>query len=77
MIVPSPEESRQAQMSSCPEFLWQVVMWGIEMKGWTIRCGGKGLGVVFSDFHPSSTFPRGGGFLSLCGLDGKCHGPST
>ena len=46
-------------------FLGKQVMWGVEVKGQSIHWGGSGLGVVFLDFHPSSTFPRGGGIFVL------------
>lgn len=36
--------------------------------------GRRGVGVTFPNFHSSSTFPRGGGFLSLFSFDPKCPG---
>ena len=49
-------------------------MWGIEMKGQNIHWGERGLGILFPDFHPSSTFLMGGGILSLFSLDHKTYG---
>jgi len=41
------------------------VMKGIQMKRQTIRWGRRSLGVVYSDFYPSSIFPKGGGIFVL------------
>ena len=56
----SERESGQDHVSDCPEFLRQT---GLKcLGGLSIEDGG-----VFSDFYPSSTFPRGGGiFVLVC-----------
>ena len=46
-------------------FFGKPVMRGIQMKRWDIHWGRRGLGVVFLDFHSSSTFPREGGIFVL------------
>ena len=59
------------------DFFGKLVMKVIE-KGWNIHWGRKSLGIILPDFHPSSTFPRGGGlFLTLLRLDQKCHSISA
>ena len=47
------------------------------MKGWDIHWGGRGLEVVFPDFHPSSIFPREAGIFVLFSFDQKHHGISA
>ena len=41
------------------------------MKGQNIHWEGRGLGVIFPDFHPSSTSPGEEGFMSLFSLAGS------
>ena len=66
------EQAGSAEWLPC--FSGKLVMWGIEMKKWTIHSGGRVLGFVFTDFHPSSTCLRGGRIFVLFDLDRKCHG---
>ena len=74
MIVHSQGESGQFQVSSCPKFLWQASYVGHRNEGVEYSLGGKDVGVILPDFHPSSIFQRKEGFISLFNLDWKCHG---
>ena len=67
-------DSGQTHVSSCAEFLWQAAHVGCRSEGAEYSLGREGFGVVFPDFLPSSTFPRGGGIFSLFSLDHECHG---
>lgn len=57
---------RQGQ--SHPGFLWQARYEGQARERGQYSLGRRGLGVVFPDFHPSSTLPRGGGIFALIQL---------
>ena len=50
---------------------------GIQMKGRNSHWERGVWGVMFPDFHPSPSFPRGGGIFSLFSLDQKWHGVSA
>ena len=52
-------------MSSYTGFLWHAGYEGHTNEGVEYSLGKEGFGVVFLDFDPSSTFPRGGGSFVL------------
>ena len=66
MIIYSQGENKPTQVSGCPEFLWQAGEMGYENEWAEYSLRREGFGVLFPDFHPSSTFLREGRiFVSL------------
>ena len=51
--------------SYCPGFLWKVSNEGHTNEGAEYSLGRRSLGVVYSDFYPSSIFPKGGGIFAF------------
>lgn len=58
-------EIGQSQVSSCTEFVWQCGYMRYRNEGAEYSLGREGFGVVYSDFHPSSTFLRDAGIFVL------------
>ena len=58
-------ESRQTQVSGCPELLWQVGYVECRNEDVEYSLGRGGFGSHIPDFHPSSTFLRDAGIFVL------------
>ena len=67
-------ESRQSQVSSCAEFLWQTSYVGCRNEWAEYSSGREGLGSYSLIFIPAPPSWGKEGFLSLFSLDVKCHG---